>query len=190
METTNKATEDKVVTKGWEIDLSQIEEGFVYSKITCAANTRNEAKSLLLKKDGVEGMMLRFSEKEVDYLSLPVIRCENADIILYKGEEMSRYKAEQLRIREEHNNELDAILANEKISHCYIKKRGSYYGDNYGGYTEHITRAGVYTKEKAVSHARGILEITIVPINIEEHNERIFKSIEELRGHLILTLEV
>ena len=84
-----------------------------------------------------------------------------------------------------HDTELTQILEDEKVSHCYIKKRGSYYRPDSCGYTEIRTRAGIYPKERAVREGKGDLLFDIVPINAEEHNAMILAEIKELESKLI-----
>lgn len=86
---------------------------------------------------------------------------------------------------EERQKELDSILNNPDIQYCYILKRGLYYCDSWCGYSDYRTKAGVYTKQEAIDHARNIKEIFIVPINNAEHNTLISKEIEKLKARLI-----
>jgi hypothetical protein len=79
---------------------------------------------------------------------------------------------------------LDGILNNETITHCYIRK-GSYYRPDSCGYTDYRHRAGVYTKEYAVSHAKRCEEITVVPIDIEEHNAFLTAEIQDIQSRLL-----
>ena len=66
----------------------------------------------------------------------------------------------------------------------YVRK-GMYYKPNSCGYTDFQNKAGIYQKDEALSHARGCDDITIVPVNIEEHNKSISNEIKSLQSRLI-----
>ncbi|PTX14418.1 hypothetical protein C8N40_11183 [Pontibacter mucosus] len=76
------------------------------------------------------------------------------------------------------------VAKNKKVTHCYISK-GSYYRPNYCGYTDYTTRAGVYTKEEALKCAANCSELTLVPIDIAKHNQRIMAEIKDLSTRII-----
>ena len=175
----------KIIEKGWMVDLTQIEEGYLYASVICTAKTRGEAKHKILKSGDADDMILRCSSKVVTFTTLPVIRCKSNDIVEYNGEKMTVTKMERKKALEEHNNKLKAILNNDYVTHCYIKKRGDYYCDNYCGYTSFRFNAGVYTKEDAVSAAIGCTELTIVPIDNVEHNQYLDRKIDEIKERMI-----
>lgn len=81
--------------------------------------------------------------------------------------------------------EITKIKKAKHITHCYIKKRGGYYRPNSCGYTDHIVRAGVYTKEDALKHYEHCDELTLIPIIVEEHNKRIKEEVMELLDRVI-----
>lgn len=80
---------------------------------------------------------------------------------------------------------INRIAKNKKITHCYIKKRGSYYRPSSSGYTDYQTRAGVYTKEEALSHYDHCDELIIVPIDINQHNALIIEEVKEYLSRII-----
>lgn len=82
--------------------------------------------------------------------------------------------------------QISKIVRNSKITHCYIYKtcRG-YYMSDYCGYTDSRTKAGVYFKEDAVKEAERCEDITILPINIIDHNKNIVDAIKDLSTRLI-----
>jgi len=84
------------------------------------------------------------------------------------------------------NTELNRISKNKKIKFCYIRK-GPYYRPGAAGYTDYVTKAGVYTKEDAISHAMHCRELDLIPINIEEHNNQIMEAVEDLLTRYIKT---
>lgn len=95
------------------------------------------------------------------------------------------FQIELILIERERIKELDNILNNDSIKYCYIKKRGEYYRPNSCGYTTYKFFAGVYTKEEAVSDAKSCNDLTIIPINVEEHNKYINTIISDLNTRLI-----
>jgi hypothetical protein len=182
MEDINKLT---IVKKGYSLQWDMLKEGHYYSDYLVAAETRNQAKSLLLSMFKYEDPKFSFSEKEVTYLNIPIKRNRNYDTVLFEDKEYSRVALSKILIIREHDSKLAEILADEKVSHCYIKKGGSYYRPGSCGYTELISRAGIYPKEKAVREGKGDLLFHIVPIDIEKHNAMILEEIKELEDKLI-----
>jgi hypothetical protein len=76
------------------------------------------------------------------------------------------------------------VAKNNKITHCYIRK-GAYYRPNKCGYTDYITRAGVYTKEDALLSAEHCNELELLPIDVNEHNRMIMAEIKDLSTRII-----
>ena len=170
--------------KAYEIVFSKIDEGFMSSGNVCHAETFNKAKSQLLKQVEWDGWRLISSCEELTYLNIPIRRNKDYDIVIYEGQEVRRHQVEEIKAEKARNSALDAILSDPNIKYCYIRK-GSYYRPNSCGYTSYKSDAGVYTKEKAVSEARGVKPITLEPINIEEHNKMISERIDDLKSRLI-----
>ena len=79
--------------------------------------------------------------------------------------------------------DLNKIAKNKNITHCYIRK-GSYYRPESCGYTDYITKAGVYKKEYAISLAINP-ELTIIPIDKNEHNKAIVDEVKDLMSRYI-----
>ena len=75
--------------------------------------------------------------------------------------------------------DLNKIINNPKITHCYLWK-GSYYRPNSCGYTNVMVKAGIYTKELALRHHENCNSLVLVPINKIEHNNLIMNEITEL----------
>lgn len=82
------------------------------------------------------------------------------------------------------NSKLNKIEKDKKITHCYIRK-GAYYRPNSSGYTDFLHMAGVFTKEEALKSARHCIDISLVPIDITEHNAMILEKIMDLSTRLI-----
>jgi hypothetical protein len=175
----------KMVKKGYIIDLNKIEEGFLYSEYSCHAENRNEAKSELLKMSRYDGLILSKTDKEIDYLTIPVTRSKAHDLYLFEGEELSKYRVDEILKERERIGKLEDLLKDENVQYCYIRKRGTYYRPGSCGYTERQARAGIYSKEEAVSHARGCAEISLKPVIASEHNKLLQEEIDEMRSRLI-----
>ena len=168
--------------KAWKIDFKQIESGWEYSERVVYADTRNQAKTLLLKN--AWDMGLKNTGYEITYLNIPVIRYKQSDKIWFEGGYFTKNKIEQKKYDRQRNLELDNILSDKTITHCYIRK-GSYYRPNASGYTDMLHRAGVFTKLDAVISAKSCHELRIIPINITEHNKLIQTEINELQTRIL-----
>lgn len=174
-----------VVKKGYKINLNRIEEGYMYSEISCAATSRGAAKTKLLKNPATIGMQLRGSGEEVNYANLPVVRDKEYDVVEFQGKLVTSAELGVITERRKRDKMLEGFLSDPVITHCYIKKNGSYYCDNHSGYTAFRFNAGVYEKVEAVSCAKSCSDLVIVPINITEHNIYIQKEIKKLESRLI-----
>lgn len=178
--------EYKLAQKAYEIDWSKIEEGFLYdsSSFIVYAETRNKAKTELLKKAYFENVCLSGEDDEVTYLTIPVIRCKEADKYKFEDKDLTKRQIEEIQTERQRIYDLDEILNNPNIKYCYIVK-GSYYRPNSCGYTDYKHKAGVYTKEEAVSHAKSCRDIRLERIDIEDHNKMIQSEINELKRRII-----
>lgn len=178
------AKEGSIVNKGYEIILDRIREGYLYDSIVCHAENVNKAKVALLEQVRHNGMILGHECQELTYLNIPVRRRPSIDIVIFEGGETARCDIDDILAKRKRTEELDAILQDPSISHCYIIK-GGYYRPWSAGYTEHRWQAGIYPKDEAVSHARSVREITLVPINIEKHNKMMMERIKDLQSRII-----
>jgi hypothetical protein len=172
-----------VIKKGYSINLDKIDVGYLYAEIATTAESIGKAKSQLMANPEIYGMTLKQADEEVNYLNIPVIRCKEADIVLFEGKETKRYKISEILMERERIAKLDEILNNPEIKYCYIRK-GSYYRPNSSGYTDMRYRAGVYLKKDAYNSALSCRDLTIIPIDIEEHNKMIQDEINELSTRL------
>lgn len=170
--------------KAYQIDLSKIEEGFLYDTIMCYADNANQAKQILLRENRYENLILSKSNEEVNYLTIPVIRRKSDDKIIFEGQAVTEIEKNRILYKRERDLLLENILNDANIKYCYIKK-GSYYRPNSCGYTDFKHRAGVYTKQEAVQSAKSCNELTIIPIDILEHNEMINSEISCLSSRLL-----
>lgn len=174
---------NKPIQKAWQINLNRIDEGYLYSDAFCYAETRNKAKLKLLGE--FRGMVLKYSSDEMTYITIPVIRDKSMDKYEFNGELLTKYQIEhELMTAQKHKN-YDLILSDNSITHCYIMKRGSYYRSGSCGYTEMKHRAGVFTKQEAISEGKSVDELTIIPINNSEHNYMINEEINKLKTRLL-----
>lgn len=176
----------RTVKKAYEINLGSIEEGYLYPQMITYADNINKAKVQLLKDSYCENICLEGEEEEVTYITIPVIRCKEADKLDFEGKEMSLCQIEDEIEERRRNYVLDEILNNKHIKYCYIIK-GGYYRPNYCGYTEYVHKAGVYDKEDAVRHAKGCKDIRLERIDIDEHNKAIEEEIKDLKTRILKT---
>lgn len=170
----------KIVQKAWQVDLSKIEEGYYYSKDIKYAETRSKAKSQYCWDD----YSLIYGEGACTYLTLPVIRCKEADKYEFEGEQKTKQQIGEIKNERKRQAKLDSMLNDPNITYCYIDK-GGYYCPGWSGYTSFKSKAGVYTIEEGIQHAKSVREVHIVPINIQEHNEIIEKEINDLKSRLL-----
>lgn len=182
----NKIPDGTLVKKAYDIDFDRIEEGYMFDSglYILYAENRNEAKSELLKEFAYSYLKLKWGGDEVTYLNIPVIRMKEFDKVMFEDKTVKRFEIDNILEERERLAKLDEILNRPDIKYCYIKK-GSYYRPNSCGYTSHKTQAGVYTKEEAVSSAKNVREISVIPIDIEEYNKLINDEINELKTRLI-----
>lgn len=175
---------DKI--KAYIVDLNKIQYGYEHQTHVVYANNIKEARYGLLKEYMYNDLRLKYSDDDEDltYITIPVIRAKEHDKQLYDGEWLTPNVIYQKKYEKERNVEFDNILNDNSITHCYIKK-GPYYCPNWGGYTDHRTKAGIYLKDEAVKHARSVNEIQLYPIDIKEHNLMIMEEINNLRSRLI-----
>jgi len=171
----------KNIEKAYQIDFDRVEEGYHYDGIYVYADTLNKAKVKLLHEMRHENLVLKYSRAELSYLNIPVIRCKDKDKTLFEG----KYRTQNEIARIKRKKGLLEMLENHFITHCYIKKRGTYYRPNNCGYTEFISEAGVYPTQEAVANGLSCEDLTVIPINIEEHNTMINARIENLKTRII-----
>ena len=177
--------EYKLLKKAYKIDFNKIEEGYLASEVMCVADSRSKAKSVLLKKIRWEDWKTKYDNEDITYLNIPVIRYPEADQYEFEGQCLSISKIDDILIGRVRSKDLNDILENELITHCYIKKHGSYYKPNHCGYTERIIDAGIYDKQDAVDCARSCRDLIIIPIDIKEHNKIFFDKISELEAKIL-----
>lgn len=170
--------------KAYGIDFSKIEEGSFYNEEHVNADNRNKAKLLLLSFATCAGLVNTYGE-DITYLNIPVLRVPEFDLYIFEGEERTKKNIKYILEERKHIASLDKVLFNPEIKYCYIRKRGSYYCPNSRGYTQFEHKAGVYTKEEAISAAKSCSELNVVPINIAAHNKMIRDEINDLSTRLL-----
>jgi hypothetical protein len=173
----------EIKEKAYQVDFSQIEEGYLYGEAICHAESLGKAKTKLLPE--VEGCRTNLFYDDVTFLNIPVIRAKQYDRIIYNEEIITRHELEyKIRVKES-DIELNKILKDKTITHCYKKKRGMYYSWENCGYVSYKQNAGVYNKEEAVNYCKGQLDVTCIPIITKEHNDFLFKQIERIKKGVI-----
>jgi hypothetical protein len=169
--------------KGYKIDLYRVQDTYLWSERQCQADSVNEAKKLLLDTIRYDNMKLNNGD-EVTYLNIPVVRAKGVDIVKYNGEKKERWRVESDISEEERVLQLEDLCSKHEF--FYISK-GNYYCPDACGYTARREFAGVYESKEAFSHAKNCREITLIPINIEEHNNMLEKTIADLSSRVLLT---
>jgi|ERR1035437_1430430 hypothetical protein len=179
-EITNKVQE----TTAYELNRDKLSYGFEADVIFVYAKNINEAKTKLLDKVKYDGWILNQGGEELTYLNIPVRRIKKYDLFEFEDKYLSQNKIGEILKNRERNDKLDAIINDSEIKYCYIRK-GAYYRPCGAGYTDFVSRAGVFTKEEAVSEAKSCQDLYIVPINIEEHNKMIETEIQDLQTRIL-----
>lgn len=173
------------ICKAYQIDLEKINEGYLFDNIFSCKESRGKSRSDLLSQAIDQGLDFRWSNDELTYTNLPVIRYPEMDLLLFEGEPRTVLTIKGILQKRERAEELQSILDTPEIEFCYIMKRGEYYRPGSSGYTGFKILAGVYTKHEAVSEGRSCNDLHIVPINIQEHNAAIEKEIAELTTRIL-----
>jgi hypothetical protein len=173
----------KILKKGYRIDLDRVQDTYLWSERQCQADGINEAKKLLLDTIRYDDMLLN-NGSEITYLNIPVVRAKGVDIVVYNGEKKERWRVEWDISEKERILELEELCS--KHEYFYISK-GNYYCPDACGYTARKEFAGVYESKDAFFHAKHCREITLIPINIEEHNNMLENAISDLSSRVLLT---
>ena len=176
-----------IVEKAYELNLERIEEGYLYSQVWTRAKKNAEARVKILRENQYEGFKIKSTGEDISYTNIPLKRMPSHDVVMFENEHIARYEVARAIKRKERIEELKAIEDNESIKFCYIRKRGQYYRPFSNGYTDFISKAGIYSKGEAISHAKGCDDLTLVPINVEDHNKMINEQIEDLQSRIIDT---
>lgn len=172
----------KIIKKGYQIDFYKVDEGYMYNPETCVADSRNEARYILFNRRIIFSLI---SNDEITYTNIPVIRCEEVDLVEFEGKNITRNKIRELLKDRERSKMLDELMVDETKQFFYIRK-GSYYRPDESGYTDMRHRAGVYDKSTAIDCARSCNQLDLITINIEEHNKMIQDEIDDLETRLIV----
>ncbi len=177
----------KILKLGYKIDMNTIYLGFLYEEICVLSDRPGKAKAKLISLAAERGVDLicRWTKEELTYLNLRVIRHRYIDLVDFNGEQIPRHEAEQKNLINIENKRILAILDNPETTHCFIKKRGAYYGWGYCGYTSYSHHAGVYPKAEAVEYCLNNLELSCIAIVNVIHNDIIQTEIVRLKRGLI-----
>lgn len=171
--------------KAYELNLDKIIEGYRCSPVIAYGETRGKAKAAMWEEIKYDDYGLIWPNEEVSFLNLPIRRAKQYDKVEFEGEIRTKMEIDKIEQSRKRLAKLNSFLHKISITHCYILKRGVYYGPNSCGYTSFKSRAGVYTIEEGVSHAKGCEDIWLEIINVKEHNKMILKEIEQLKSKLI-----
>lgn len=176
----------KLAKKAYCVDATRIKGGFWRGSEEWVSwnSSVGAAKSELLKDIISNGFDRLSNGDEITYLNIPVRRCKHCDLFEFEGENLSMIAISEKIKKRERLACLDDMIANSAIEYCYIRK-GSYYLPDSCGYTEMRHRAGVFTKEEAVQSAKSCSELTLIVIDIEEHNKMIQAEIDDLKTRLL-----
>jgi hypothetical protein len=182
---TAKLADGFLVSKGYEINLDKLQDGFLSDNIICNADNINSAKYELLKKVKYEDWRLKYTGEELTYLNIPVIRRKSADLIMFDGDVITRLEIEKIKDDKKRLKKLEKILNNPNITYCYLKKNGYFYAPNSCGYVSNRTDAGIYEKVDAIKSAKYCRELYIEEIDIAKHNQMIIEKIDDLKNRII-----
>jgi hypothetical protein len=171
------------IEKAWQINLDRIEEGWLHNDAICVATSRNQARSHLVEVARMENMKMHFG-MDVTYENIPVVRYPAGDRYLFEGTPKTEREIDEILEGRKRIAEFNMIQNNPAITHCYIRKRGSYYRPGAAGYTDRLYRAGVFTKEEAIKDGMFCSELDIIPIDPIEHNRMLQKEIEDIQSRL------
>lgn len=176
----------EIIEKAWQVDLSKIDKGYLWSNEIEYGETKGVAKHSFLPE--FDGARLAYSDEEITYLNIPVIRCKNADKVLFQGDIICRNDVQERIETQERDQRLDKLLLDNPDSFAYIMKRGSYYRPNSCGYTGTKSQAGIYTLKEAIDSVKGCSLYPImdaVLIDKIEHNKMLQDEINDLKSRLI-----
>lgn len=175
----------KIIKKAYRINWDLISEGYLSSNPIVYAERRNEARKYLLFIVDCDEWKLLHTDEPLNYLNIPVRRSPNDDIVEFEGHEVVKNQIDEILFKRLRQKQLDDIMNDNNVTHCYISKSGSYYRPNSAGYTNHKYEAGVYPKKEAVKSARTCYELLIIPLCTSNHNQMIRDKIQELKLKLI-----
>lgn len=152
-----------IIEKAYELDLSKLDDGYSSADIYCHAESRNKARAKLLHTVRYDDWKLKHSNEPLNYWNIPIFRSKKNDLVLFQNVPTVKWKVEEIKQEKHRIDQLEKLAANDKISKCYIMKRGEYYRPNKRGYTSIKSEAGIYEKEDAISEARHCSDIRLEP---------------------------
>ena len=178
----------KIIEKAYRLNTNDYREPWYIDNVFFG-ETASKAKSKAteyLYREGYE----REDGDEVSFINTRVTRDKENDRVEYKGSVLSRKDYERKRSIDERDSDYEKLIEKNPNAYAHIIKRGSYYCDDYNGYTEHYVFGGIYPIKNAYLHVKGCddygLHMVVIENN-EAHNKRINDIIEKLKGHLIPT---
>lgn len=178
----------EIKEKAWIINANDFEEHWYAPQDFIYAESEGQAKTKALRIV-CDGDYARADKEDWTFTNIKIRRSKEGDKYLFEGNLVPKHIIDATMQERKRIAELEEMLANPLITHCYIRKRGTYYRPNSSGYTDRRCWAGVYTIEEGVDHAKGCDELSLEIIDVKEHNEMIVREIESLKTRLILDLE-
>jgi len=171
--------------KAWQLDMSVINEGYLYEEAIVIANTRGKAKSKFLRK--FRDSMVLSNGEELSFTKIYIFLRRDLKPTLYDGEWITKAAFDSIMEEESRKNDLELLRDNESVKYCFIKKRGMFYRENSCGYTHNKLEAGVYTKKDALAEARHCSDLTLVSVDVNSYNTLLKERVEFLKSKLLNT---
>lgn len=177
----------KLISKAWSLDILDYDENWFIHETVFMGDSCGKAKYKALNYLRSDDFK-RIDEQDICLTNIRLSRSKEYDTVEYNGKQMKRFDLERcLRIEERDKSYVDH-LENNPNSFAHIVKRGSYYLDNYNGYTDIYHFGAIYPLKDAIEHVKGCddsgLHLNIIH-NVEKHNERINEAILKLQHRLI-----
>lgn len=141
----------EIIKKAWVVNASNLEEPWHYREVY--HGTRGQARSMALID--LDNATLLKTGENVSFLTLNLVRYKNEDIIMYRDQQIPRYKIKVID-----RNELIMNLSEEKA--YYVQDKRNYVGNsviwwalNGNGYTTNLDQAQKYTKKEVQTFING-----------------------------------
>ena len=122
-------------------------------------------------------------------MDLEVNRAKEYDVVIFRGEEIKRFKIAEIIAKEVRDKRLNDMLKENPGAKAYVKNGnyGSYWGPNHSGYADSVIFAGVYSIDEAV---RIVLsssldrQESVIIIDTEERNHEIDHEISKRNAEI------
>lgn len=177
----------KLIERAWKIYADDLDEPWHVPDEVFYGKTRGKAKVQAWASIAYDGFKNTMGE-ETTFLNLKLSRCKKMDRYLVGDKIFTLDEIEYRKKEDKRNEALDVLAAANPEGKAYIMRKGYFYRPNNCGYTERRTQAGVYSIQEAVQEVKGCSlhdDMDVIPIDVNEHNQRINKEIESLQSRLI-----